>query len=383
VFTYYSASGSPSFTINGPGMPSREEKLLLANVGRILDARSNSDAAALLRSIPFGIMDATNDHADEFNVLYATVPLDRYEALRGLKGRAATYEFIAIVEVFQELNCYIRHVAVELDPGPEVVVSDEERARALTKAEVNRLVYKYIGVSTDGYLGDFSYPKHEQFYADLDLDIDPNDYKGTTRARFTDIISGSPPAMQARILEGVLERFPPGSSDIRTPDVAAELRLWIARLRGTSPVASPKMVYTSATVEAALADAEHLIGSRPAGNAVDRVHTALHGFLMWVCEDAGLPVPNDPTIVQLLRALREGHAAFTGNGARADDVQAVMKMMGSIGDHLNPVRNHASLAHPNDALLDDPEAMLVINTVRTLLHYVNAKLERAGAMLSA
>jgi hypothetical protein len=41
---------------------------------------------------------------------------------------------------------------------------------------------------------------------------------------------------------------------------------------------------------------------------------------------------------------------------------------------LNPVRNRASVAHPNDELLEEPEAMLVINAVRTILQYVNAKL---------
>jgi hypothetical protein len=36
-------------------------------------------------------------------------------------------------------------------------------------------------------------------------------------------------------------------------------------------------------------------------------------------------------------------------------------------------RNKATLAHPNDAVLEEDDAMLVINGVRTLLHYLNAK----------
>lgn len=38
------------------------------------------------------------------------------------------------------------------------------------------------------------------------------------------------------------------------------------------------------------------------------------------------------------------------------------------------MRNNATPAHPNDALLEAPEAMLMINGVRTLLHYLNAKI---------
>lgn len=44
-----------------------------------------------------------------------------------------------------------------------------------------------------------------------------------------------------------------------------------------------------------------------------------------------------------------------------------------IVDALNPLRNRASLAHPNESLLAEPEAMLVINSVRTLLHYIDSR----------
>jgi hypothetical protein len=38
------------------------------------------------------------------------------------------------------------------------------------------------------------------------------------------------------------------------------------------------------------------------------------------------------------------------------------------------VRNQASVAHPNEELLGDAEAHLVINVGRTLLNYLDAKL---------
>jgi len=45
-----------------------------------------------------------------------------------------------------------------------------------------------------------------------------------------------------------------------------------------------------------------------------------------------------------------------------------------VGYSLNPIRDQGSLAHPNEALLDEPEATLVINTVRTLMIYLEGKL---------
>jgi hypothetical protein len=100
----------------------------------------------------------------------------------------------------------------------------------LTRMEVNKLVNRYIGVS-GGYLGDFSYRTHYEFYLDLDLDIDPNNYDGTTRERFIKILTESPPDIQARILQGILDRFPAGSSDLRTQERRDEIAGWLVRLR--------------------------------------------------------------------------------------------------------------------------------------------------------
>ncbi len=57
----------------------------------------------------------------------------------------------------------------------------------------------------------------------------------------------------------------------------------------------------------------------------------------------------------------------------------VNRMVGAIAtilDALNPVRNNASVAHPNDQLVGEPEAHLVINIVRTLLNYLEDKRRR-------
>ena len=43
-------------------------------------------------------------------------------------------------------------------------------------------------------------------------------------------------------------------------------------------------------------------------------------------------------------------------------------------DALNPARNRGSVAHPNEELLDPDEAMLFINSARTVLQYLDAKL---------
>lgn len=75
----------------------------------------------------------------------------------------------------------------------------------------------------------------------------------------------------------------------------------------------------------------------------------------------------------LLRVLREEHPALANSGPRSQDIDKVLKSMSTIMDALNPVRNNANVAHANAELLEAPEAMLCINAVRTMLHYLNAK----------
>ena len=78
----------------------------------------------------------------------------------------------------------------------------------LSRPEIYRLVNEYIGVS-GGYLGDFSYRTHEEFYPQhCDLDIDMDALKGTTRERFLHILSSADGSTQAKIVRGILAKYP-------------------------------------------------------------------------------------------------------------------------------------------------------------------------------
>jgi hypothetical protein len=253
-------------------------------------------------------------------------------------------------------------------------LSNPSASKGLTSGQINRLVYKYIGVN-GGYLGDFSYNSHAQFYAELDLPISPKDLPGTTRERFMSILETADPSTQAKIVEGILEKYPAASSDIRSQALHDEIRSWIPKLRAGGGVLSPILARPSEVVERALSDAEFLIANSGAVSGIDRLHTALHGYLKQACSDAAiLPVDRDPDLTKLLKQIREHHPKFKARGARADDIASLQNALASIVSVLNPIRNRASVAHPNDALLDAAEAHLVINCVRTLLHYLEAKL---------
>lgn len=244
----------------------------------------------------------------------------------------------------------------------------------MSRMDIKKLVNRYIGVS-GGYLGDFSYRTHADFYVEYcDLDIDPYQFEGTTRQRFEKILETSPAHEQAKIIRGIIAKYPPNVDDADKVYLSKEFISLAERLERATTVTFIATIFTSEVVERAINDAETLVHSRGAASGVDRVHTALHGYLRKACDDATIPYEPAATMTTLFKKLRADHPAFKEDGPRAQDITQVMRAMSAIMDALNPLRNNASVAHPNEALLDEPEAMLVINAARTILHYLDAKL---------
>ena len=138
-------------------------------------------------------------------------------------------------------------------------------------------------------------------------------------------------------------------------------------------VDSATPVITSAIVERALRDAQQLIQTSGPISAIDRVHTALHGYLRAHCHQAGVGFPVNASATELWKLLRSQQPRLSAGYVRGRDIQKILRAVSSIVDALGSIRNRASVAHPNEALLDEPEAMLFINAVRTLLHYLDAK----------
>lgn len=138
-------------------------------------------------------------------------------------------------------------------------------------------------------------------------------------------------------------------------------------------VKAPRLTFTSDVVEHALADAERLLSTRSATSGVDRVHTALHGHVRLLCHEAGLTVESDASLPALFKTLRDRHPTYNAGGPRSEDVTKVLRSLGAILDALGTLRNNATVAHPNDALLSEPEARLAVNCARTILRYLDDK----------
>lgn len=143
------------------------------------------------------------------------------------------------------------------------------------------------------------------------------------------------------------------------------------------PVESPKISeITSPVVAAALSDAETMISNGNFLGTIDRVHTALHGYARSCCAAAGLVGPGETVeLPRAIKLLRENHPNLKAVGPHKEHVEKVLKSMGAICDTLGTIRNHGSLAHANENLLTEAEALLVANSGRTVLRYLIDKIE--------
>lgn len=239
--------------------------------------------------------------------------------------------------------------------------------------EIIRLVNEYIGIN-GGYLGDFTYRTHEEFYpVYCNLEIDPSTLPGTTRERFLEILKTATAKQQALIIRGVLQKYPVGSTERRNQELYDRFSAIAARIEGMV-VDFSTIENTHDVVAHALQDAEVMIREGRPVSAVDRVHTALHGHLRYICKAKGITLNGQETLTQLYKALRQNVADFQPQGPHAEDIGKVLRSAAAILDALNPLRNQGTVAHPNENLLEEAEAMLVVNVSWSLLSYLDSKL---------
>lgn len=236
-----------------------------------------------------------------------------------------------------------------------------------------KIVNRYIGVE-GGYLGNFTYRAHREFYPEYcDLVKDPDSIEGTTRGRFITIFQNSTPKEQAKIIRGIIERFPLGEGPkTRTKELQESLLKEAERLDTADYLSEPDLLSADHVIEI-LEDAKSLIENRKAVSAVDRVHTAFHGYLREICRNQEIDFTEKDGLVILVKKIFSRHPRLNIS-IKSAEVQNIVKNLTSIADSLNPVRNQGSRAHPNENVLEEPEAVLIINTVRTVLAYIESKI---------
>ncbi len=350
---------------------------------KILKNQGREDLAILLNHAHSKVNETTTYGSRWYSVISdfeIFTTFENFQLLSSLSeaDKQIIFEAVRIIYPLRDDSPEITAIIYTLDPQIEYFLKDE--AIKLKKSEIFRIVNDYIGVN-DGYLNNFSYRTHAEFYPYYcDLDINPNRIQGTTRERFITILESSDPKTQAAILKGVLKKFPiesfVDSEKEQKRIIAVDIEQYIERLEEkdkSTTLESPALIFTNETVERAISDARTLIKQNGATSGIDRVHTALHGYLKQVCLESGIELTGDPTITELYKKIRLEHPKLKETITRQDDIDKILRAFANVMDVLNPIRNMASVAHPNENLLNEVEAELVINAAHTMLYYLNSK----------
>lgn len=252
----------------------------------------------------------------------------------------------------------------------------------LTKRDILKLVNDYIGVYS-GYLGNFSYRTHAEFYPFYcDLDINPNTLEGTTRERFIKILSEQEPVNQSKIIRGVLNKFPVDQIEkpaSRTQELYKYFDTVASQLEHSSVIIhNPSIIEKYQVLNQALSDAVLLMKQSAPSSAVDRIYTYFQGYLEAICVEQNIKVDQDENITALFKKIKSNHPAFSSSSPRDNEIKKILNSLSAIIDTLPSIRNRATLSHPNPDLLCDPEAILVIDTIKTVLNYLSSKLGKVS-----
>jgi hypothetical protein len=159
-------------------------------------------------------------------------------------------------------------------------------------------------------------------------------------------------------------------------EISEKIESLIRQLENLSGVSSEKLIITNETVERAISDTKVLLERNGATSGVDRIHTALHGYLKEVCKQGGIDLADNDNLTQVFKKLKTSHPKLNSGEYKQNDINQIISSFSNTLDKLNPIRNKASLSHPNEELLGEDEAMLVIDSAHTVLNYLNRKFKK-------
>ena len=156
--------------------------------------------------------------------------------------------------------------------------------------------------------------------------------------------------------------------DSNAPDAAQELGSG-----QTQALPAPTSVSASMAMDQVLKDAAQLLRANGPMACVGHVHAALQRYLREACARADLKVADDASVALLFESLRNGHPEFV----TLDQHPQVGNVLASIAQALAALdtsQDDASIPQPGQALVEEAEAMLMVNLTRSLFDYLRARL---------
>lgn len=126
----------------------------------------------------------------------------------------------------------------------------------------------------------------------------------------------------------------------------------------------------SGAVHKSIEDALVFIREGKYDSAVDRVHTAFHGYLRQLLNEHSAYYTVDeslPALYAKLHVYYESHIQPADVGER---VKMILRSAGGMVNAVNELRNNNTVAHPNGQLIQKKESQLVIRLVNAIIDYI-------------
>ena len=139
--------------------------------------------------------------------------------------------------------------------------------------------------------------------------------------------------------------------------------------KGTD-VSFQQIAARSGMVQKAVEDAEVFIREGKYDSAVDRVHTAFHGYLRQLLTEHSVAYGADDGLPSLFSKLHGYYGDSIQPADVAERLRTILRSAGGMINAVNELRNNNTIAHPNGQLIQKREAQLVIRMVHAVVDYV-------------
>ena len=126
----------------------------------------------------------------------------------------------------------------------------------------------------------------------------------------------------------------------------------------------------SGIIQKAVDDAMVFIRDGRYDSAVDRVHTAFHGYLRQLLTDHQIVYGREDSLSALYNKLHDYYEKSIQPPDVAVRVKTIMRSGVGIINTVNELRNNNTIAHPNGLLIQVREAQLVIRLVNAIVDYI-------------
>ena len=126
----------------------------------------------------------------------------------------------------------------------------------------------------------------------------------------------------------------------------------------------------SGTVCKAIEDAEVFIREEKYDSAVDRVHTAIHGYLRQLLNVHSVTYREGDGIPALYAKLHTYYEDSIQPADVGDRVKTILRSASGMINAVNELRNNNTIVHPNGQLIQKREAQLVIRLVNAVVDYI-------------